>query len=808
MEVYLSLAGIALIPVAITAILETLLEKEKIKVSYQLQQVLIGIIFGIAAILATEFGVNFGGAVINVRDAAPLCAGLIFGAPAGIIAGLIGGLERWFAVLWGAGYYTRLACTISTILAGIIAALLRKLLYFDRIPNVQQSLIIGAVVEVIHMLMIFITNTNDVTAAFQYVKACTFPMIIVNTAALAFAVFLALRISHQEEESRRPGREGAVRSLSTQFRRGLIAVVLIGFLATTMLSHALQTQISKENTQKTIYLALEDAKNDVMDQCDERLLHVNRLVVNALAEDPDQDLYLLKVRYNVAEIDIIDENAIVVNSSEYNNIGFNMAKGGRQSGEFLQLLSEGGPEEMVQEFMPTSNDPDLYLKYSGVRMGTGFVQVAFNGLQMSEEISSFLNKVAANRHIGESGSLLVLDRGHGIVSSTNDSIFSGGADVDIQLDPDGNEEYTVYECTINSEPYYYMYTTAENYYVFGVIPRAEADFNKSLTTYLNVFTQTIVSGVLFAMIYIIIKSLVVDKIRTVTGALYKITKGDLDTKVEVDSSREFIWLSAGINQTVDALKRYIAEANARIDSELQYAREIQSSALPSSFPEREEFEIYALMDPAREVGGDFYDFYFVDDRKIVFLVADVSGKGIPASLFMMRAKTLLKTYAENNIAVADIFTNANYQLCDGNDAAMFVTAWMGFLDLSTGELRYANAGHNRPLLRRKDGTFEYLQGPAGFVLAGMEGVVYKEQTITLEPGDEIFLYTDGVVEATDTEGKLYGDDRLKMCLNEHIGEDAKTLCESVKSDVDHFYEGAAQFDDITELSFRFRKYSR
>ena len=139
---------------------------------------------------------------------------------------------------------------------------------------------------------------------------------------------------------------------------------------------------------------------------------------------------------------------------------------------------------------------------------------------------------------------------------------------------------------------------------------------------------------------------------------------------------------------------------------------------------------------------------------------------------------------------------------------MFVTAWMGFLDLSTGELRYANAGHNRPLLRRKDGTFEYLQGPAGFVLAGMEGVVYKEQTITLEPGDEIFLYTDGVVEATDTEGKLYGDDRLKMCLNEHIGEDAKTLCESVKSDVDHFYEGAAQFDDITELSFRFRKYSR
>ena len=189
------------------------------------------------------------------------------------------------------------------------------------------------------------------------------------------------------------------------------------------------------------------------------------------------------------------------------------------------------------------------------------------------------------------------------------------------------------------------------------------------------------------------------------------------------------------------------------------------------------------------------------------MVADVSGKGIPASLFMMRAKTILKTYAENSVGIADIFTNVNYQLCEGNDATMFVTAWMGILDLKTGELQYVNAGHNQPLIRRKGGSFEFLQGPAGFVLAGMDGIVYKQQTLTMEPGDEIFLYTDGVVEATNAEMQLYGDERLRDCLNEHAGEDAKTLCESVRKDVNQFYDGAPQFDDITELSMKFISYS-
>ena len=174
---------------------------------------------------------------------------------------------------------------------------------------------------------------------------------------------------------------------------------------------------------------------------------------------------------------------------------------------------------------------------------------------------------------------------------------------------------------------------------------------------------------------------------------------------------------------------------------------------------------------------------------------------------MMRAKTTIKSYAENGIAVADIFTNANYHLAEGNDAGMFVTAWMGMLNLETGELKYANAGHNRPLIKRKNGQYEYLKGPAGFVLAGMEGIVYKEQQTVLEPGDEIFLYTDGVVEATNIDKELYGDDRLLEMINSVGDTDCKTLCEKIRDDVDKFYDGAPQFDDITEMAVKFIRYT-
>ena len=207
---------------------------------------------------------------------------------------------------------------------------------------------------------------------------------------------------------------------------------------------------------------------------------------------------------------------------------------------------------------------------------------------------------------------------------------------------------------------------------------------------------------------------------------------------------------------------------------------------------------------AKEVGGDFYDFYKLSDTTVAFLAADVSGKGIPAAMFMMTAKTIIKDLAESGMAVNDIFTKANEKLCENNESGMFVTAWMGILDLTTGNMQFANAGHNPPVLKRANGDFEYLKTRAGFVLAGMEGVRYRVGELTLSPGDRLFLYTDGVPEATNTENKLYGEERLLEFMNKNSNVEAVELLPSLKANIDEFVGEAPQFDDITMLMFDYK----
>ena len=210
------------------------------------------------------------------------------------------------------------------------------------------------------------------------------------------------------------------------------------------------------------------------------------------------------------------------------------------------------------------------------------------------------------------------------------------------------------------------------------------------------------------------------------------------------------------------------------------------------------------MTAAKEVGGDFYDFYSLDDNTVFFLAADVSGKGIPAAMFMMTAKTIIKDLAERGLPINEIFTKANEKLCENNESGMFVTAWMGILDLTTGKVQFANAGHNTPLLKHEAGSFEYLKTRAGFVLAGMEGVRYRAGEITLNPGDRLFLYTDGVPEATNTDNKLYGEERLLSFMNQNASTEATELLPALKANIDEFVGEAPQFDDITMLCLEYK----
>lgn len=250
-------------------------------------------------------------------------------------------------------------------------------------------------------------------------------------------------------------------------------------------------------------------------------------------------------------------------------------------------------------------------------------------------------------------------------------------------------------------------------------------------------------------------------------------------------------------------KQISADKN-RIQCELDVAETIQGAMLPvvmPEFPGRKEFAIWASMKPAKEVGGDFYDLFFVDDDRMVIVIADVSGKGIPAAMFMVIAKTVIQSNVKAGKPLDEAVGSINSKLCEDNKAEMFVTAWIGIMDISTGKVTFVNAGHNPPIVGQSS-RFRYLEQKPGFILAGMEGIKYKKEEFLLDDGDELFLYTDGVTEAQDAEGNLYGEDRLMefMTGHEDLGPDA--LIRGIGEDINDFTEGYEQFDDITMMSIK------
>ncbi len=326
-----------------------------------------------------------------------------------------------------------------------------------------------------------------------------------------------------------------------------------------------------------------------------------------------------------------------------------------------------------------------------------------------------------------------------------------------------------------------------------------------------------------AIVIALIRRYVVSPINALSEAAARYASGKDNNSMEIAKESSFTGLNIhtgdeiqnlseaiktmekDINHYIENLTRVMTEKE-RIGAELNVATQIQASMLPCifpAFPEREEFDIYATMQPAKEVGGDFYDFFLIDSDHLALVIADVSGKGVPAALFMVIAKTLIKNQTLAGMEPADVFTAVNTQLCENNDAGMFVTGWMGILEISTGRFTYANAGHNPPLIRKKDGEYEYLKARAGLVLAGMEGIRYRQYEIMLEPGDGLYLYTDGVTEATNEENTLYGEDRLRDILNRHKDDTPQMLLQVVKEDIDAFVKDAPQFDDITMLALIF-----
>ena len=789
----LQLAATALMPVLTTVIVYLCEKKTSFrKLKFMSRQIIIGIIFGGIAVISTEFGVNTGTAVMNVRDSAPLCAGIVFGAPAGIIAGIIGGVERWFATLWGASEYTRIACSIATVLAGLFSAILRKYMFDDKKPFWVYGFAVAGIMEIIHMLMLFLTNMYDLNFAFSVVQDCAIPMILLNSISVALALLAVSLIS--KEKFNQPHEQKHI-SQAVQF--WLLICLIVAFIVGNLFTVFLQTKISDNENDTLLRLNIEDVMADIKDASDESLIAKAEMIAIDYATEYT-DIKTLAEKYNATDINIVDKNGIIINSTTENYIGYNM-KDGEQSAEFLVLLE--GAKVYVQDYREASPNSEELIKYVGITLDEGgFIQVGFNAEMFQGDIAEQVLDAAKNRHVGKEGGIIICDAAWNIISdrTTDNNTLS----IDKRrTDVVAGERFTANVFGADS---YCMFSATEGYYVIAFLPIEEAHFAREVYIYVSGFMQILVFAILFGRLYFLIKSMIVENIRRINSSLAQIASGNLNVIVDVRSNQEFASLSDDINSTVHTLKRYISEAAARIDKELEFAKSIQHSALPSVNPyvNRKDFDIYADMFTAKEVGGDFYDFYQIDSHTFAILMADVSGKGIPAAMFMMRAKTLIKSLAETGMSVEEVFTQANEKLCAGNEAGMFVTAWLGFIDLSTGMVNIANAGHNPPLIKKANGEFEYLRTKKNLMLAGMEGINYRRIELQLMPGDQLFLYTDGVTEATNGQKELFGDDRLLETLNMVKDKNCEEICRSVKAAVDEFVGDAPQFDDITMLSLK------
>ena len=355
----------------------------------------------------------------------------------------------------------------------------------------------------------------------------------------------------------------------------------------------------------------------------------------------------------------------------------------------------------------------------------------------------------------------------------------------------------------------------------GKIPGAQTpeELNRSLFV-LAGFTALILLAALLLMVFFSarVAAGISASLLTLNEGLTEISNGNLDRKLDIKTGDELEQLASSFNDMTKKLQTHITkiahttDEQERIAAELRVARRIQTSMLPNEFPpfsgRNNEFDLYAEIFPAKDVGGDFYDFFFIDDDHFVLLISDVSGKGIPAALFMALARTLIRTNLQNvedtpAVYLSRALETVNHQLSSNNVTDTFVTLWIGVLEISSGTLFFVNAGHNPPLFKKEGGKFEFLASMPDFVLAGMDSTHYHYRQLQLGKGDTIFLYTDGITDTVNQSGASYGKERLQRLLNAQPPTNLRPIFSALRADIENFASEAEQYDDISMIALRF-----
>ena len=653
-------------------------------------KIAIGLFYGLCSIASNHLGIDYGMMMLNVRDIGPLAAGLFFSPLSGVLAGTIGGLERYLIGEYaGIGTFTHVACGLSTFLAGLLSAVMHRKIYRGQRPSVIHCLLTGSLMEVFHMYSILLTRRDEMSQAYFVVRECSAPMILFNAIGLALCSAVVMKIAG-EQSGFRLRKPSAQVPLFNYFQRWLLAGILLLFMLSSLVSFAFQTRISLENEEVDLQTTMR--------------------VCLGFYEEHDEDTTLFRRQL---------ENQFVIMDEQI-------------------MLIDGKTSVYSSPLEP--------------------VQRALSGADMQ----------LVRKNAGKDCFQARLDCYYG---------------------------FPFLCCVERLDDQYYVMVCRDLDTVY---------LERDSQLYENAFSSILIFTILFLLISWLVDYIVVRNVKEVNRALNRITNGKLDEVVDVRRSVEFSKLSDHINATVAALRGYIDQAKERMAADLKMAAAIQESALPHIFTfGRNEFEIYALMNPAKEVGGDFYDFFFVNADTMVLVIADVSGKSIPAALFMMRAKTSIKTFARSGNGPAELLGNVNRVLCEENQANMFITVWIGIIDLPTGRMRCANAGHEYPVVMPIGGEYSFVKDRHSLALGIMAGIPITEYELTLRPGDRLFVYTDGVPEAINEQKEAYGPERMLAKLNTLRNAGEKETLTALREDVRAFEGAEEQFDDITMIGFTY-----
>ncbi len=605
------------------------------------------------------------------------------------------------------------------------------------------------------------------------------------------------------------------------FQKRLLGIILIAFTLTLCLSYYIQTRQALRNAKNLIEQKIEHAQKQIR-QNNENLSTIaslakeesiikTRAVIQIISKDPSiatnhHKLTKLLSLLDIDEIDIINSKGIVTESTKPGNKGFKMLSS-EQSRAFLPILKNSGLE-IIQPPCATGADNTVIMQYSGAgRLDMpGIIQTGYTPERLEHAMRlADISKITQGLTIGIRGNIAICE--NNIIISTIYPQLKGKKIAHMGVAYNDLSSGQIFNFMLYGQKFTALAEKHGKYYILGLMPDKEVYAERDNTLLFVVMTNLILFASIFMLISIIVKRVVISGIEKVNISLDKITNGDLNETVKVRTSPEFQNLSDGINSTVGALKTAIAKEAGRIDAELSFAKTIQHSALPNLFPpypDKPEFDLFASMYTAREVGGDFYDFFLLSENHLALVMADVSDKGIPAALFMMRAKTLLKSLAEKGLSPDKILTQANAELCLNNNTEMFLTAWLGILDTKKGTLIFANAGHNPPLVKNAQTGWNVLQGKRGFILAGIKESSYTLNKTELHAGDTLFLYTDGVTEALSQSNELYGINRVLEFLENQKESVPEKIITKLYENIKEFAGSQPQADDITMLAINFK----